>query len=101
MTDPSINQLDNKANAVINHLKIARRGQAFYRSIREQVENRENMGKIIAIDITTGSYEIDDNLLEASDRLQQECPDATIWLERIGFSAVYATGGSLTKVDLS
>jgi hypothetical protein len=90
----------NPPSVAINHLKIARRGQAFYRSIREKVENRENLGKIIAIDINTGNYEIDDNLLEASDRLQQEWPEALIWLERIGFSAVYAVGGTLTKVDL-
>jgi hypothetical protein len=100
MTDSSTNQLDNKATVAINHIKIARRGQAFYRSIREQVENRENLGKIISIDINTGNYEIDDNLLESSDRLQREWPDAMIWAERIGFSAVYAVGGTLTKVDL-
>jgi hypothetical protein len=97
MTDPN----SSKTPAATNYIKIARRGQAFYRSIREKVENRENMGKIIAIDINTGNYEIDDNLLEASDRLQQEWPEAVMWLERIGFSAVYAVGGTLTKVDLS
>ena len=90
----------SQATAAINHLKIARRGQAFYRSIREKVENRENLGKIISIDINTGNYEIDENLLESSDRLQREWPDAVIWAERIGFSAVYAVGGTLTKVDL-
>ena len=95
MTQSSSNQ-----PPAINHLKIARRGQAFYRSIREKVENRENQGKIISIDINTGNYEIDDNLLECSDRLQREWPEAVIWAERIGFSAVYAVGGSLTKVDL-
>lgn len=100
MTDSSINQPDPKSTPAINHLKIARRGQAFYRSIREKVETRENMGKIISIDINTGNYEIDDNLLESSDRLQREWPDAVIWAERIGFSAVYAVGGTLTKVDL-
>jgi hypothetical protein len=90
----------SQVNAAINHLKIARRGQAFYRSIREKVENRENLGKIISIDINTGNYEIDDNLLESSDRLQREWPESVIWAERIGFSAVYAVGGTLTKVDL-
>jgi hypothetical protein len=90
----------NQPTVAINHLKIARRGQAFYRSIREKVETRANMGKIISIDINTGNYEIDDNLLESSDRLQREWPDAVIWAERIGFSAVYAVGGTLTKVDL-
>jgi hypothetical protein len=96
MTHPN----SNSANTAINHLKIARRGQAFYRSIREKVETRENLGKIISIDINTGNYEIDDNLLESSDRLQREWPEAVVWAERIGFSAVYAVGGTLTKVDL-
>jgi hypothetical protein len=92
----------NKPTAAPNPLKIARRGQDFYnRSIRSKVETRENMGKIIAIDINTGNYEIDDNLLECSERLQSQFPDATIWVERIGFSAVYAAGGTLTKVELS
>ena len=91
----------NKPTPALNHLKIARRGQDFYnRSIRTKVETRENMGKIIAIDIETGNYEIDDNLLECSDRLRSQFSDATIWAERIGFSAVYAAGGTLTKVDL-
>jgi hypothetical protein len=92
----------NEASVAPNHLKIARRGQDLYnRSIRSQVETRDNLGKIIAIDLTTGNYEIDDNLLEATDRLQSQFPDAVIWAERIGFNAVYAVGGSLTKVDIS
>lgn len=82
--------------------EIAKRGQNIYdRSIRSQVETLENMGKIISIDIETGNYEIDDNLLESSSRLQSQFPDAIIWAERIGFNAVYAVGGSLTKVELS
>ncbi len=98
MTDSNI----NKASVPLNHRKIARRGQDLYnRSIRAQVETRENMGKIISIDIETGNYEIDDNLLECSDRLQSRFPDAIIWAERIGFNAVYAAGGTLTKVNLS
>jgi hypothetical protein len=95
-------QNSKEATAAPNPLKIARRGQDLYnRSIRTQVETRENIGKIIAIDLDTGNYEIDENLLEAIDRLQSQFPDAIIWAERIGFNAVYAVGGSLTKVDLA
>jgi hypothetical protein len=95
-------QNSKEATTAPNHLKIARRGQDLYnRSIRSQVETREQIGKIIAIDLDTGNYEIDDNLLEAIDRLHAQFPDATIWAERIGFNAVYAVGGSLTKVDLA
>jgi hypothetical protein len=92
----------NEASVAPNPVKIARRGQDLYnRSIRSQVETRDNLGKIIAIDLTTSNYEIDDNLLEATDRLQSQFPDAIIWAERIGFNAVYAVGGTLTKVDIS
>ncbi len=95
-------QNSKEATTAPNHLKIARRGQDLYnRSIRIQVETRENIGKIIAIDLDTSNYEIDDNLLEAIDRLQAQFPDAIVWAERIGFNAVYAVGGSLTKVDLA
>jgi hypothetical protein len=95
-------QNSKEATAAPNPLKIARRGQDLYnRSIRTQVETRENIGKIIAIDLDTSNYEIDDNLLTAIDRLQSQFPNAVVWVERISFNAVYAVGGSLTKVELS
>jgi hypothetical protein len=92
----------NKTIPIPSGREIAKRGQDIYnRSIRAQVETRENIGKIISIDIKTGNYEIDENLLEAIDLLQSQFPEAIIWAERIGFDAVYAVGGSLTKVELS
>jgi hypothetical protein len=107
MTHANINgatsaPLEDAPRERLYQIEIAKRGQDIYdRSIRAQVETRANMGKIISIDIETGNYEIDDNLLESSDRLQNQFPDAMIWAERIGFNAVYAVGGTLTKVDLS
>jgi hypothetical protein len=99
MTDLNINNLTDSPNA---DLEIARRGQFFYENaIRSEVEIPDNLGKIISIDIETGNYAIDDNLLDSSRRLQQQYPHAIIWAERIGFNAVYAVGGTLTKVDLS
>jgi hypothetical protein len=107
MTHSSINgantaPLGDSPPEKLRQKEIARRGQDIYhRSIRSQVETRENLGKIIAIDIKTGNYEIDDNFLTSTDRLHRQFPAATIWVERIGFNAVYAVGGTLTKVDLS
>jgi hypothetical protein len=92
--------MNNPTDSLNTDLEIARRGQAFYESaIRSKVETPDNIGKIISIDIETGNYEIDDNLLDSSRRLQEQYPDAIIWAERIGFNAVYAVGGTLTKVD--
>ena len=97
MTHPEIDD----ANTQLGDREIARRGQDIYdRVIRPQVETSANLGRLIAIDIETGHYQINDNLLAASIQLQEQFPHAIIWAERIGFNAVYAVGGTLTKVDL-
>jgi hypothetical protein len=84
----------------IDDLEIARRGEAIYNeAIRDRVEVAANIGKIISIDIETGNYEIGDDLLDSSDRLQTKYPKANIWAERIGFNAVYAVGGTLMQVN--
>ncbi|MGJ5627841.1 hypothetical protein [Nostoc sp. CALU 1950] len=78
--------------------EIIQRGKEFYeKHIRSQVETVENIGKLISINVETGEYEIGDDLLVTSRRLQAKQPDAAIWAERIGYDAVYAVGGSLVR----
>jgi hypothetical protein len=56
--------------------EIVRRGKELYeREIRSKVE-AGNYGKVLAIDIETGDYEIDDDLLSAVRRLRARNPDA-------------------------
>jgi hypothetical protein len=75
--------------------EIGRRGQEIYdQTLRPLVETGENIGKIISIDIETGDYEIDDDLIKAGDRLLARHPDAALYGVRIGYDAVYAIGGS-------
>jgi len=82
----------------LNREEIAQRGEELYQGrIRPQVETADNIGKIIAINITTGDYEIDDDLIVACHRLQAKQPNAIIWTERIGYDAVYAVGGTLVR----
>ena len=79
--------------------EIGRIGHDLYqKSIRAQVENEGNIGKIVSIDIETGDYEIGDDLLATTNRLMARHPDAAIWSERIGYNAVYAVGGSLQRI---
>lgn len=67
-------------------------GQEFYESgIRQQVE-AGNDGKIVAIDIETGEFEVGDTVMAATDRLFEHIPDAQPWTIRIGHSAVYHFG---------
>jgi hypothetical protein len=78
--------------------EIARRGQELYESgIRQQVETG-NDGKIVAIDIETGTFAVADNVLPATKQIFDQYPDAQPWVIRIGHNAVYHFGArSLAK----
>jgi hypothetical protein len=76
---------------------MAQRGQALYESgIRQQVE-AGNDGKIVAIDIETGAFEVDENIVPATNRLFEQYPDAQPWVIRIGHRAVYHFGARSLK----
>lgn len=88
-------------HSALSREEIARRGKELYeKSIRANVETAENIGKIISINVETGDYEIGDDLVVTSRRLQAKQADAAIWAERIGFNAVYAVGGTLIRTAL-
>ena len=73
--------------------EFAQRGDALYESeVRAQVEEG-NHGKIVAIDIETGSFEVDTSEIAACDRLETSHPDAQIWMIRIGSRYVRRFGG--------
>lgn len=79
--------------------EIARRGQELYESgVRQQVE-AGNDGQIVAIDIETGEFEVDETVMGATDRLFERQPDAQPWTLRIGHSAVYHFGARSLKKD--
>jgi hypothetical protein len=66
----------------------ARRGEEMYqRQVRPLVE-AGNHGKIVAIDIDSGAFEVDDDMITADTRLLARWPDAQIWYVRIGCPAV-------------
>jgi hypothetical protein len=72
--------------------EIARRGQGLYEpDIRQQVE-AGNEGKIVAIDIETGDFEVSEDTLVASDRLLERNPNAQTWFIRIGHRGVHRFG---------
>lgn len=51
-----------------------------------------NDGKIVAIDIETGAFEVADNSLLASDLLRERYPDAQAWFIWIGHKTVHRIG---------
>jgi len=72
--------------------EFARRGNEIYQSqVRPEVEEG-NYGKIVAIDLETGAFELADDTMTASDRLMERYPDAQIWCVRIGYRGVHHFG---------
>jgi hypothetical protein len=69
--------------------EFARAGNEIYaNSVRSQVEEG-NYGKIVAIDIETGAFEVADDSLTAAKQLLKIYPDAQIFGIRIGYMAVH------------
>ena len=70
----------------------ARLGTALYEQhIRSQVEDG-NEGKVVAIDVETGAFEVAEDTLTAAKRLLACVPDAQIWCVRIGHRGVHRFG---------
>ncbi len=59
--------------------------------MRRQVEEG-NHGKIVAIDIETGAFEVGKNSIIASEPLLAHYSDAQIWFVRISHRAVHRIG---------
>jgi hypothetical protein len=73
--------------------EVAQRGDELYERVISPEEKERYKGRIAAIDIETGDYEIDDDELTASDRLFARNPTAEIWFVRVGERAVHRLGG--------
>ena len=72
----------------------ARLGKEIYeRDIRALVE-ADHDGEIVAIDVETGSWAVGAEVLEAVDRLREQCPEALdVWALRVGYRALDSLGG--------
>jgi hypothetical protein len=80
--------------------ELAQGGMALYESgIRQQVE-AGNEGKILAIDIESGDFEVDETVLGATDRLFERHPDAQPFGLRIGHRGIYQFGSRSLKQNL-
>jgi hypothetical protein len=73
--------------------EFARRGDEIYDAQVRPHLKAEDEGKFAAIDIETGTFAIDEDELEACDKLNARLPDAQIWLVRIGSRYVHRFGG--------
>ena len=74
--------------------EFARLGDEIYeRQILPQIKESDR-GKIVAIDIETGAWEIDRSEINASQRLEDKYPNAQIWFIKVGSHSVRRFGTS-------
>ena len=73
--------------------EYARWGEAIYQNDIRPLVEVGNKGKVVAIDIESGQYEMAEDSMTAADRLLARRPDAQIWFVRIGHPALHRIGG--------
>ena len=84
--------------AVWSREEVALRGKALYeQSIRREVENAGNIGRMVIIDVETGDYEVDEMGITSAERLHAKRPNARLYGIRIGYNAAEALGGVLER----
>ena len=89
----SISTLSSPENA------LGERAQKLYTRLREKVETAENIGKFIVLDVESGDYEIDDQGIESSRRLQDRHPGDALFALRIGYKTAVSFCGGLERTS--
>ena len=78
----------------VTNEKAATIGRGIYREKIRDTLGPEYLGKVVAIDIHSGDYEIADKGIDATMGLIARRPNAFIWRKRVGFNAVNSMGGA-------
>lgn len=73
--------------------EFARRGDSIYEQEILPHLRPEDDGKLLAIDIESGDYELDADEMAAGHRLLQRHPDAQTWMVRVGDPYLRRFGG--------
>ena len=73
--------------------EFARRGDEMYERVVQPQLQESDKGRFVALDIETGAYEMDDDLLVACDRLKTRLQNAEVWMVRVGSRYVHRFGG--------
>ena len=79
--------------------EIARLGEEIYaRDIRAKVEPAHD-GEFLVLDVTTGSYEVDESDVAASDRALAKNPGALLYFMRVGRPSAYRIGAGISSAE--
>jgi hypothetical protein len=77
--------------------EIRERAEEIYRrDIRPRVMP-QHKGKFLVLDIKSGDYEIDEDDLSASEKLQARRPNGVCFGLRVGYKSAYTLAGTLEE----
>lgn len=74
--------------------EFAARGKAIFDSDVQPNVSETDKRKFVAIDIETGSWEMDVDEIVAGDRLRHRIPDAQTWMSRVGYDYIRRFGAA-------
>jgi len=74
--------------------EMRRMAEVLYEKVIRGHVDEGNDGRIVAIDVDSGDYELDDESYPAVKRMLARRPEAQIYSFRIGYPAVVHFGGS-------
>jgi len=74
--------------------EFARRGDEIYERVVKPHLKPSDKGKFVAIDIETEEFAVDEDEMEACDRLRARLPAAQTWMVRVGSRYVHRFGGA-------
>lgn len=72
--------------------EFKRRGEDIYERLVKPILQPEDRGKLVAIDIESGEFELASRGYDAAEQLFARVPDAQIWLARVGSRFTYRIG---------
>ena len=79
---------------LLSHEEVAQIAQKLYKNkIEAQVNIKENIGKMVIIDIQTENYEVDKTGLEAVKHLTKKNPNCRLFGIKIGYNVAASFGG--------
>ena len=77
--------------------EFSRRGEDIFESEVAAKVQGEDPEKYVAIDIETGDYEVDPEMLDAILRLRSRRPEAQVWTRKVGSRYAMHFGGRPTE----
>jgi len=78
---------------IIPNRALEEGSRIYYHTLRAQLERDENLGKVLAIDVDTGDYEMGEDGNEVVVRLRAKHPASLVYRMRIGSRATYTMAG--------